>query len=157
MMDLFATIVKAAGLAAPKDRVIDGCDLMPQLTSAAPSPHAVILGQLGPRLATIRDARWKLHVLPTPEPRVKLSNPNERWIDQRAPDGVTILAPFEQYQPRDHPGLTTGDAPAPMQLFDLQADPGEQHDVAAAHPETVARLRKLYDDLIQNAVSTPAS
>ena len=33
-----------------------------------------------------------------------------------------------------------------MQLFDLQSDPGEQHDVAAQHPSEVARLKRLYDD-----------
>jgi hypothetical protein len=53
---------------------------------------------------------------------------------------VTILAPYEQAQPIDHPGLTTGDEPKPMQLFDLENDPGEQHDVAAQHPDVVKRL-----------------
>ncbi len=157
MMDLFTTILKAASLTPPADRVIDGRDLMPQFTSDAPGPHEAILGQLGARLATIRDARWKLHVLPAPDPRDKLREPAQRWIDPRAPDGVTILAPYEQYQPGDNPGLTTGTAPAPMQLFDLQADPGEQHDVAADHPEIVARLRKLYDELAQEAASAPAA
>ncbi|MDI1320855.1 MAG: sulfatase, partial [bacterium] len=157
MMDLFATTLKAAAIAPPADRVIDGRDLMPQFTSAAPSPHEVIIGQLGPRLATVRDARWKLHILPAPDPRIKLREPGERWIDPRAPDGVTILAPFEQYQPGDYPGLTTGAAPAPLQLFDLQADPGEQHDVAAVHPEIVARLRKLYDEIVLDAAPVPAA
>jgi arylsulfatase A-like enzyme len=155
MMDLFATALKAAGIAAPQDRVIDGRDLMPQFTSAATSPHAVILGQLGTRLATVRDARWKLHLLPPQDPRIRLAKPGERWIDPRGPDGVTILAPYEQYQPQHHPGVTTGDAPAPMQLFDLLADPAEQHDVAAAHPETVARLRALYDELAPAAPARP--
>jgi arylsulfatase len=31
------------------------------------------------------------------------------------------------------------------QLFDLKSDPGEQHDVAAANAETVARLDAAYD------------
>ncbi len=66
--------------------------------------------------------------------------PDGKWPDPRAPDGVTILAPYEQYQPDAYPGLRTGDAPAAMQLYDLQADPGEQHDVAAAHPDVVKRL-----------------
>jgi uncharacterized sulfatase len=159
MMDLFATALQAAHIPPPADRVIDGRDLMPQLISAAASPHEVILGQLGPRLAAVRDARWKLHVLPPQDARARLRDAGENWVDPRAPDGVTILAPFEQYKPRDHPGLTTGVAPAAMQLFDLQADPGEQHDVAAANPETVARLRRLYDDLAKEAptrVTAPA-
>ena len=111
-------------------------------------------------LSGATDARWKLHIFTPQDPRIKLRTPGERWIDPRAPDGVTILAPFEQYQPSDHPGITTGDAPAPMQLFDLQADPSEQRDVAAAHPDIVKRLRQLYDELANdapNASKAPAS
>lgn len=147
MMDLYSTTLKAARIAPPADRVIDGRDLMPLFTSAAPSPHAAVFGQLGSNIHTVRDARWKLHVLPAQDPRAKLRDSGASWVDPRAPDGVTILAPFEQYKPSDHPGLTTGDAPAPLQLFDLQSDPGEQSDVAAAHPETVARLRQLHREL----------
>lgn len=151
MMDLFVTALKAAGIKPPTDRTIDGHDLLPQFTSAAPSPHAGILGQLGRRTASVRDARWKLHVVTPQDPRLKRGSPGERWIDPRGPDGVTILAPYEQYQPDHHPGITTGDAPGPMQLFDLLADPAEQHDVAARHPETVIRLRTLYDELTRAA------
>ena len=28
-----------------------------------------------------------------------------------------------------------------LELYDLRADPGERHDVAAAHPEVAARMR----------------
>ncbi len=157
MMDLFATVLGAARIAPPADRVIDGRDLMPLFTSAAPSPHAALLGQLGANVVTIRDARWKLHLLPAQDPRAKLRAAGAAWVDPRAPDGVTILAPFEQYRPADHPGLTTGVAPAPLQLFDLQNDPGEQHDVAAAHPEIVAHLRRLHAELTRDAPARPAA
>ena len=84
-----------------------------------------------------------------------LNKPGERWIDPRGPDGVTILAPYEQYQPSEHPGLVSGDAARPMQLFDLRSDPGEQHDVAAQHPEIAKRLKALYDEMNQD-VPPPA-
>ncbi|HPA16743.1 MAG TPA: sulfatase [Verrucomicrobiae bacterium] len=144
MMDLFATVLAATGAKMPDDRILDGRDIMPLLVGDAASPHEAIFGHQGPRLATVRDARWKLHVLRANEMKLK-PGPDGRWIDPRAPDGVTILAPYEQYQPSDHPGLQTGDPAAPMQLFDLQADPGEQHDVAAQHPQEVQRLKALYD------------
>ena len=146
IMDLFATALKAAGVASPPDRVIDGRDIMPLFTSAAGSPHEVVFGHQGPLLATVRDARWKLHVLAPRDNFMNLYKPGERWIDPRGPDGVTILAPYEQYQPSDHPGLRTGDASKPMQLFDLQADPGEQHDVAAQHADVVESLKKPFDE-----------
>ncbi len=149
MMDLFATVVNIARLSPPAGHVIDGRDILPLFTSTAKSPHEFILGHQGGQLATIRDARWKLHVLPGRDRMVNIPKNGERWADPRGPDGVTILAPFEQSQPGEHPGLTTGDAPQPLQLFDLQADPGEQHDVAEKHPETVARLKANYDEMIK--------
>jgi uncharacterized sulfatase len=142
-MDVFATALKAAGIAAPSDRVIDGADILPLLTSNAKSPHEVVFGLQGPRLATVRDARWKLHVLPANERRER--DTKERWIDPRAPDGVTLLAPYEQYQPTDYPGMSTGDAPQAMALFDLEADAGEQHNVATANPDVVIRLQAHYE------------
>ncbi len=47
--------------------------------------------------------------------------------------------------PADYPGVSTGEAPVALMLFDLEHDPAEQHNVAAAHPEIVARLRKAAD------------
>jgi hypothetical protein len=95
-------------------------------------------------VATVRDIRWKLHIL---KPNERSKPPPGRWIDPRGPDGVTILAPYEQYQPSDYPGLTTGDTAEAMSLFDLQNDPGEQHNVTQEHPEIVKRLKARYDEL----------
>jgi len=157
MMDLFATSLKAANIASPADRTIDGRDILPLFTSGAPSPHAAILGHQGVPLATIRGARWKLHVLQPRDPFLNLDKPGQRWVDQRGPDGVTILAPYEQYQPSDHPGVRTGVASAPLQLFDLQADPAEQQNVADRHPEVVARLKALFDETNRLVPVPPAS
>jgi uncharacterized sulfatase len=146
-MDVFATSLAAAGITPPASRVIDGQDLLPMLAGTARSAHDVVFGQSGPRLATVRDDRWKLHVLPIHERGADPSG--ARWIDPRAPDGVTILAPFEQSRPAEYPGLRTGDEAKAMSLFDLSNDPGEQHDVSAAHPDVVARLKARFDQMDQ--------
>jgi uncharacterized sulfatase len=151
MMDLFTTTLRAANIPLPNDRVIDGKDLMPLLTSNGPSAHEAIFGHAGPRLATIRDGRWKLHVI-APRP-TKVTSPDEKWVDPRGPDGVTILAPSEQSHPSQYPGVATGDEPKAMMLFDLHADPGEQKDVAVQHPDVVERLKKLYDAMNSNVAA----
>jgi hypothetical protein len=142
MMDLFPTVLAAAGIEPPKGLVLDGRNILPLFTSDAESPHQVVFQMTGPNLAAVRDQRWKLHVLkPTPG---SLRPLGEKWIDPRGPDGVTILAPYEQSQPDAYPGLRTGDSPKPMMLFDLQGDPGEQHDVAGQQADRLERLKSHY-------------
>lgn len=154
-MDLFATVLEATGAMMPDDRVLDGRSLMPVLKSAeAKSPHEYIFGHLNSKLANIRDARWKLHVLPATQIKLK-PGADGKWLDPRAPDGVTILAPYEQYNLDAFPGLNTGDAAAKMQLFDLQNDPGEQHDVATEHPEEVKRLMAAYEEMNKDVPVIP--
>lgn len=41
-----------------------------------------------------------------------------------------------------------------FELYDLEADPGQRHDVAAAHPEVVARLRADYDRWFDDVVGS---
>lgn len=152
-MDIFATALAASGVKVPNDLVVDGRDLLPLLTGKGPGPHEYVFGHQGARLATIRDARWKLHVLPAVD-RWDPKSP-ERWVDPRGPDGVTILAPYEQYQPADRPGVTSGDATPAGALFDLQNDPSEQHNVAAEHADVVARLRAAFDELNRQVPPAP--
>jgi uncharacterized sulfatase len=147
-MDLFATSLAAAGVPPPKDRVIDGKDLLPLVSGKEHTVQAIVFGHQGPQIATVRDNRWKLHVLPPQD--LRLTQPGERWFDPRGPDGVTILAPYEQPQPAEYPALQTGDQPRAMSLFDLANDPEEQHDVAAQHGDIVARLKARFDQVVRD-------
>jgi uncharacterized sulfatase len=153
MMDVFATTLTAAGIPLPKDRVIDGKDIFPLLTSDAKSPHEALFAMGGDQLKTIRSGQWRLHVFPPGRARAVARD--EKWVDKRAPDGVTILAPYEQAHPSEYPGVLTGDETKAGSLFDLQADPGEQHDVAAQHPDVVKRLQAMFDEMDQQANSEP--
>ncbi|MFK7777288.1 MAG: sulfatase-like hydrolase/transferase [Gimesia sp.] len=144
-IDIFPTILKQAGIKLPTDRVIDGKDLFPVLTENADSQHEALYSMKGNYLFTVRSGPWKLHVKPSP--RQVLANQGKGWIDPRGPDGVTIIAQYEQAMPDQPPGLIKGDQPTKMMLFNLKNDPAEQHNVAKQNPEVVSRLKKLYDEM----------
>jgi arylsulfatase A-like enzyme len=143
--DLFATALAAAGVAAPADRTIDGKDILPLLTSGAKSPHDAIFAMRGQRLSAVRSGKWKLHLEPQGKPRIWKKE--DSWEDPRAPDGVTILAPYEQAHPSEYPGVLTGDDTKATTLFDLEADPSEQRDVSREHPDVVKRLQALHEGM----------
>lgn len=122
-IDILPTVARLIGAELPQRR-IDGHDITPLLFGepGATSPHELFCCYYaGGQLQAVRDARWKLHF----------------------PHG---------YQSLDGKPGGTGGAPAPYRnlqigtcLYDLRADVGETTDVAAAHPEVVARLLRLAD------------
>lgn len=147
-VDMLPTLCSLVGIDPPDDRKIDGLDIFPMLNdSTAPSPHQAIFGMRGEELAWIRSGKWKLHVLDPGRSTMRELTPLEayHWVDPRGPDGVTIIAPVEQGKAYQIPGRVTGAAPKPMMLFDIEQDPGEQHDVADQHPDVVKRLKRLFD------------
>lgn len=147
-IDVFPTFAKLAGASPPSDREIDGRDIFPLMTEAgARSPHEAVFAMSGGRLHIVRSGKWKLHVRAPGAPRDAESVQSyiEGSWNARKPDGVTIIAPYEQPYPTEHPGVLTGDQRKDMMLFDLEADPAEQRDVADSHPDVVKRLKALFD------------
>ena len=62
-MDLLPTFAKLAGADIPTDRVIDGKDIWPTLTSKADAPHEAFFYHRGKSLAAVRSGKWKLHTI----------------------------------------------------------------------------------------------
>jgi arylsulfatase A-like enzyme len=118
MMDWLPTLVELGGARLPHDRAIDGRSLTGALQGrgereARPFFYLRIrfpLADQHHQVGAVRDGRWKLKLAQRGYPR--------------------LLEPLMRSELYRH-GLL---------LFDLEADPGEQHDVAAEHPEVVARL-----------------
>ncbi len=159
-IDVMPTICGLVGVAPPQDRELDGVDIMAMLKNGnSESPHEAVFGMQGESLATVRCGKWKLHVR-NPGP-LRFSNLSQQelatWIDPRGPDGVTLLAPYEQPKPTQHPGLTSGDPSRAMMLFDLETDRGEQHDVADRHPEVVQRMKAVFDEMQSQVPSFPVA
>lgn len=156
IIDLFPTICGVAGAKIPTDRVIDGRDIFPLMrTPGAKSPHEFLFAMAGARLAIVRSGRWKLHYQAPVRQRRMTEEEAAKWVDPRGPDGVTILAPYEQARPDQYPGAYAGDQPKPMMLFDLEADPAETRDVAAEYPDVVARLKAAFEEMQAEAAKIP--
>ena len=159
-IDIFPTFAKLAGASLPSDRTMDGRDIFPLMTSAgARSPHEAILAMVGGRLHIVRSGKWKLHVRAPGPPRdpANIQSYIDTSFNFRGPDGTTIIAPFEQPHPTRHPGVLTGDARTDMMLFDLEADPSEQHDMADSYPDVVKRLKALFDEHDGEETPRPAA
>lgn len=124
---------------------LDGYDIWDYLTGK-PGPDRAVFAWNGENLMSARKGRWKLHrTAPNARPR---GTKGEEWIDNRGPDGITIIAPFEQSQLWEYPSPPDTATTAPsraMQLFDLETDPQEQVDVTPNHPDIVANLKALMD------------
>jgi len=158
-IDILPTVCKLTKSVVPSDRAIDGLDILPMLKNQTlRSPHEFIFGMSGSNLAVIRSGKWKLHVrnpgsvnminLPPAEARER--------VNRRAPDGVTIIAPFEQADPTEYPGISSGVSPSAMMLFDLEADPGEQKNLAEEYPQVVKRLKGIFDNTKEDIPDFPA-
>ena len=60
--DLFATSLAVAGLSAPNDRLIDGCDLLPLLKGeSSEAPHETLFFYKGRKLVGARSGPWKYY------------------------------------------------------------------------------------------------
>jgi hypothetical protein len=111
----------------------------------APSPHDALFMMAGPRVLAMRSGPWKLYIR---SPGRDVRHPADRpWIDPRGPDGVTILAPYEQHSPEDYPGLVGDEAPEGVLLFNLETDRAEQVNLAPSHQDIVQRLTATFDSL----------
>lgn len=115
-IDLLPTFARLVGTMLPKDRKIDGRDIT-SLTFRADAPpvrdtHLYFTG--GGALGAIRQGDWKLFLIAPIKARAKKDNAAK--------------------------GGKKDDAPDKLVLFNLDKDPTESTDVAADHPDIVAKL-----------------
>ena len=122
-LDLFPTIARLAGAAAPAGVTLDGADISPLLLGTGAREARPIYHYFGYQPQAVRDGKWKLFIpidtRPTPRP----------------------ISLWWEHQPNvfenQHRLLAT------PELYDLEADIGEKANVATAHPDLVARLTAL--------------
>lgn len=75
-LDFYPTFAELAGAEMPRDRIIDGRSLLPQMLSGGqePSAHEDFFYYLGDTLEAVRDHTWKLHVRKSGEELRELYN-----------------------------------------------------------------------------------
>ena len=141
MSDWFPTLLAAAGLEPPTDRVIDGVNVLPVLRGEDGDVCTRRFWQWNrytpvPRCnAGMRDGDWKLIQPKVPE---AFHMPEGGWLllAMYGPEYFEHYGPFSTgYPPREIPA----DRPTP-ELYNLAEDPLEQNDLAEADPDRVSRM-----------------
>jgi len=95
-LDLFPTVLHAAGAKVPADRAIDGQDILSLLTGRGPSARTEFFYLLGNRLEAVRSGKWKFRLDPAPSTSPELFDldvdPSERYnVAEAHPDIVDRL------------------------------------------------------------------
>ena len=120
-IDVVPTLLAATEAPAPKNE-IDGVSFLSVLKSGQPASRDSFAYYYGDRLEAVRKGKWKLH----------LPHAYRSYVDM-------IPAELDGYPAKTHQ-LQIG-----FSLYDLEKDPGEKEDLAAAQPEVVKELQALAD------------
>ncbi|NNE91882.1 MAG: sulfatase-like hydrolase/transferase [Verrucomicrobiales bacterium] len=121
--DFLATAAEIAGAEIPEGAGEDSVSFLSVLTGEAKEPirNSLVSQSIGGQFA-IRDGDWKLCLCPG----------SGGWSAPR-PGQVDLS---------QHPAV---------QLFDLSNDPGEQNNLAKAHPDRVEKMKSMLKEVIDSA------
>jgi arylsulfatase A len=127
LTDFMRTVADILHVTLPENAAEDSVSLLPALLGQerAPLHEAVVHHSINGSFA-IRQGKWKLEFCPG----------SGGWSSPRPAQDDTSRLPL-------------------IQLYDLESDIGEQHNVQDEHPEIVAQLTKLMEKLARDGRSTP--
>jgi arylsulfatase A len=126
LTDVYTTLEEITGQSREATGGEDGFSLLPVLNGADTSGREVLISHSINGSFAIREGAWKLC----------LSAGSGGWSAPRDKDAKKKGLP-------------------PMQLFNLDDDPGERENLLAAHPEKVAMLIQLLDAQVRDGRCTP--
>ncbi len=143
-IDLLPTICGIVGASLPSVQ-LDGVDVRSVITGQSQAPsHEYLAFYSGTELHAVRAGKWKLHfphkyLTPIAETRSDGKPAGYGKLQPKAitESGVEGIASRHGYRVEQ----------LPLSLFDLAADPGETHNLAAEHADIVQRLSAMGDKL----------
>ncbi len=130
-VDLMATLASLVGYDLPGDAALDSHDFLPFLTgNTDTAPRRSHVHNTNKDHYAIRDGKWLL-------------------VDAKT--GYVSGASKEWEKRHGYPSGTT----STVELYDMESDPGQKHNVAADHPNIVENLQKLLAKLRADGHSAP--
>jgi len=133
-IDIMPTLLDAAGVKLKKKIAFDGVSLLGLLGGRKPMPDRTLVIQGYPH-----SNPQKYRCFMVTNRRYKLVQP----VGYRKPDGTP-------YSPKPMP-----ESEFRYELYDIANDPGERRDIAAEHPEVVAKMRRQYDRWFKDVTKNP--
>lgn len=151
-VDILPTLLQLVGL--PVDEAVQGCSLLSLLDGTPHSPRDCVFAEM-----TYHDYYDPLRCIRTEHHKLIVSF-------SAAP---SFMDPSQSWRPRARPGVPSDPATAfhpPVELYDLEVDPSERHNLAdnpaheAIRRDLLVRLREWMrgtdDPLLQGAVTSPS-
>jgi len=137
--DLYATAAAAAGAPLPKDRTLDGVDLVPFVTGQATGvPHEALFWRQGHNHVVIADG-WKWFSAERPQKRWLhhlADDPTEQnnRIDQEPARAAALAAKFDAWNAEQREPLWPSEVEAPVSIDKTISEPESEDDVWASYP-----------------------
>jgi arylsulfatase A-like enzyme len=144
LLDFMATAADITGTKVPDTAAEDSVSFLPALKGATDQPlrEAIVHHSINGSFS-IRQANWKLELCPD----------SGGWSDPKPGNGKAKAK--GKGKAKAEPAVAT--TLPPIQLYDLNTDIGEKHNVQAEHPDIVERLSKLLEKYVSEGRSTPGS
>ncbi len=137
-LDIFPTLLSLTDIPMPEGLVLDGEEIV-EILQGERHTHGAIFTMRNDEIRTVRKGDWKLFLK---KPKFYTPVDLTTWSDWRAPDGTSIIAPFEQADPSMYPGVKPEKMKGEKFLFNLGEDISEMVNRSETHPDILAELEK---------------
>jgi len=144
--DIFPTLLSLAEIEIPREIFLDGENIT-EILRGNQEEHKAIFTMKGNNIQTVRKGDWKLFL---EKPNFYKQIDLENWVDNRAPDGISIIAPSEQATPAQYPGVRPEYIPGARYLFNVSEDISEMTNQYEANPEKAIELEGLYYEFLES-------